>query len=180
MKVVFKEDLDEAMKHGCQKPGCNHEGHDTLYLHSRCHPQARAEVSYTVGSGHLVVACAHCKTPIVIASLANRPPDMPQETPPEDDYSTVACLRVDLYDCGDRAPRDILSPIYPDNLKRRAWIPQTLGDQIWVLYDFNSVEERVAWEEKLPDQVRKWLDRNLIPHAVTFGWEVRDFNGFVV
>jgi hypothetical protein len=57
---LTKIQLDLMAAHGCETPGCNHEGHDTVFLHGRCHPRARAEASYECGSGVLRVACADC------------------------------------------------------------------------------------------------------------------------
>lgn len=92
---------------------------------------------------------------------------------------TISALRVDLYDCDER-PSDILAREAPATATRKAWIPQTMGEQIWVLYDFASVADREAWEATLSPKVRGWLDRDLISSALSYGWFIRDENGFTV
>lgn len=93
------------------------------------------------------------------------------------DYSCISALRVDLYDC-DGPPAEIIRVYAPVRYCRRAWIPQSIADQIWVLYEFESEEERVRWECGLDGIMKKWLDRGLIKHALPYGWAVRDINGF--
>ena len=58
--TLTKLQLDLMAAHGCQTPGCKHEGHGTIFLHQRCHMLAPLEVSYTGGSGVLRVACSQC------------------------------------------------------------------------------------------------------------------------
>ena len=100
---------------------------------------------------------------------------------PSDGLDQIAALRVDLYGWIDKKlPRDYLRPVVPKNAVRSAWIPQTMGDQIWVLYDFNSVSDRIAWEATLPAEVSRWLDRSLLPQAMEYGWQTLDSNGFPV
>jgi hypothetical protein len=45
-------------------------------------------------------------------------------------------------------PRDIKDP---SNVTARAWIPQTLGDQIWKLYEFETAEQRDDFMNSPPD-----------------------------
>ena len=91
----------------------------------------------------------------------------------------ISALRVRLYDCEER-PADILRPHLPKEFKRRAWIPQTLGDQIWMMYEFETKEQREVWEKTLPESIAKWIDRDLIQQVLSYGWNVRDMNGFIV
>jgi hypothetical protein len=86
---------------------------------------------------------------------------------------TISALRIDLYDCTE-PPAKIVRREMPSNAVRRAWIPQTVGDQVWLLYEFANVEDRLAWESGLSPLMSKWLDRELIKHALPFGWHVRD------
>lgn len=86
----------------------------------------------------------------------------------------ISALRVDLYDCMDKPLLDYMRPVIPVNMTRSAWITQTLGEQIWVLYEFRSEADRIAWEAALPDDVARWLDRTLLPHALDYGWQTRD------
>lgn len=57
---LTKIQLDLMIAGGCDTPGCKHEDHGTLFLHPRCHPNTKMEISYTVGSGVLVIACLKC------------------------------------------------------------------------------------------------------------------------
>lgn len=92
-------------------------------------------------------------------------------------HDRVAALRVDMYDC-EKPPREYLASVEPPNATRSAWIPQTIADQIWVLYEFPTAEARIEWEATLPADVARWLDRRLLPHAMSYGWQTRDENGF--
>lgn len=96
------------------------------------------------------------------------------------DPKRISALRVDLYGCNSESAASQLKPYAPDtpDFAHLAWIPQTLGDQIWVLFEFFSEEDRITWESTLPEHIRKWLDRNLIKHALPYGWHVRNMNGF--
>lgn len=89
----------------------------------------------------------------------------------------ISALRVDLY-CCEEQPAKILQPFIPNNYKYRSWIPQTMGDQIWVMYEFHNELDRLEWEKTLPENIEKWLDRELIESALEFGWHIRDQNGF--
>ncbi len=65
---------------------------------------------------------------------------------------STATLRFNLYELGDikMSPQDVLKEIRPTNHINYAWIPQTLGDQIWVWYEFNTSEEKEEFLENLP------------------------------
>ncbi len=89
----------------------------------------------------------------------------------------ISVLRVSLYDCDER-PSNIISRIKPTNSIEAGWIPQTIADQIWVMYRFKKVKDRIKWEKGLPTEVSKWLDRGLIEHALRYGFGARDENGF--
>ena len=91
----------------------------------------------------------------------------------------ISALRIDLYDFTER-PAEVIKPYWPIHVARYAWIPQTLGDQVWVMFDFNTEEKRKEWEESLPDEIKNCLDRDLIDLALGYGWNSRNANGFVV
>lgn len=93
------------------------------------------------------------------------------------DHDNISALRIGIYDCG-KPPRDYINPIDPSNAISRAWIPQTMGNQIWVMWKFNTKEEREIFEAGLPPDVSRWIDRDVINHAMRYGWSVRDVNGF--
>ena len=107
-----------------------------------------------------------------------------QRHAPPDDLSKISALRVDLISmplgAEYRRPAEIIGAEEPKNFTRRAWIPQTMVDQIWVLYEFPSEDERLKWEGSLSPLMKGWLDRGLLSHALGYGWNVRDYNGFVV
>lgn len=90
----------------------------------------------------------------------------------------ISALRVDIYDCHLERPATIISREKPKNFVQYAWIPQTICDQIWVLYQFETVEERLSWESSLSPLLKKWLDRKLIDYALSYGWQSRDENGW--
>ena len=93
----------------------------------------------------------------------------------------IGVLIVDMYDCVDFTPREILKPYIPIKIENEAWIPQTMGDQVWVMYEFHSEENRLKWEESLPENISNWLlkDRNKISRYVKqYGWGIRNENGF--
>lgn len=95
-------------------------------------------------------------------------------------HPTISVLRVYLEECSDNPPRYYIQAEKPANAINRAWIPQTIGDQVWIVYEFKSEQERVQWEAGLSAKLKNWLDRGLIASALTFGWGTRDWNGFLV
>lgn len=93
---------------------------------------------------------------------------------------TISALRMNLYQCDPHSPSEILKPHVPTNYTQCAWIPQSLGDQVWVMYNFKNKKARKAWEASLPEQISNWLDRKLITVALVYGWHIRNYNGFIV
>lgn len=89
---------------------------------------------------------------------------------------TISALRINLWDTTSpyQHPGTLINSVAPTNALRHAWIPQTIMDQIWALYEFASVEDREAWERGLPDGVSRWLDRRLVTAADKYGWEVHE------
>lgn len=51
----------------CGEEQCDNS---TIFFHGRCHPEAPAEVSYTKGSGKIVIACHTCKKLIAEVAVA--------------------------------------------------------------------------------------------------------------
>ena len=92
-------------------------------------------------------------------------------------HEKISFLRFHLQDW-DKPPRDVIKPYWPDSFNQYAWIPQTMGDQVWVMYEFFSEADRVNWEFTLPKHIHACLDRSTIPHALKYGWHSRDPNGF--
>lgn len=59
-------------------------------------------------------------------------------------------LSFSIYDYqGEKHPRLIYLTIEPKPIKTK-WIPQTLNDSIWVLYEFETKEKRDCALENLP------------------------------
>lgn len=68
--MLTKPLLDTMAERGCQMPGCKHDHDRTLYMHSRCHPSAQCEVSYTLDAGVVIVGCAECGRVIAEVKVA--------------------------------------------------------------------------------------------------------------
>lgn len=93
---------------------------------------------------------------------------------------TISALRIDIFDCPpNEPPSAIVEREKPTTAIRHAWIPQTMGDQVWVLYDFPTEADRLTWEAGLSSLMMKWIDRTVIPYAIKYGWHIRNVNGFV-
>lgn len=105
------------------------------------------------------------------SELAPSKPDPVYATPWFED-PTIKALRVDLYECKER-PALILKPFEPSNAIDSAWIPQTIMDQIWVVYRFANAEDANAWAASLSPQVAAWLDDKVKRHAQGYGFDVR-------
>ncbi len=93
--------------------------------------------------------------------------DSKEEIMENDINNNISALRIMMQDCYE-APRLNLAPHKPHMAIDEQWIPQTMGDQVWVTYTFKTEEDRIDWEMSLPDHILKWLDRTLIPHALKF------------
>lgn len=94
----------------------------------------------------------------------------------------ISALRICLDDPEIiERPAVTLNKYHPDEktIISYAWIPQTVCAQIWVLYEFVSVEAKLVWENSLPEQVKGWIDPRVIQYALPYGWYVRNENGFV-
>ncbi len=96
-------------------------------------------------------------------------------------HPTITGLRVRLDDWVEGLwPNALLRTEWPKDIVRYAWIPQTICDQIWVLFEFPSVQSRAAWEVSVINPlIRSWISREVIPFALSYGWNLRNTNGFV-
>lgn len=65
--MLYVEDLN-AMH--CSEPGCDHVGHQGLYLNGKCHPGGAVKLVYE--SSTLTVICADCKAMIGKIAVAKR------------------------------------------------------------------------------------------------------------
>ncbi len=95
-------------------------------------------------------------------------------------HDDIAALRLNLMDF-DKAPGKVLKPYWPvaPDLVEYAWVPQTMGDQIWVAFRFVNGTARQLWELLLPPELAACLDRALIALVLPYGWHSRDVNGFI-
>jgi hypothetical protein len=71
MGVLFREEMDQA---GCEVPGCSHEQHSVLYLHSLCHPSAGTRAFYRRGTGLLELQCRVCRREVATVVVAAEHP----------------------------------------------------------------------------------------------------------
>lgn len=56
------ETLEFLAEQGCGNPECTHDHKDGIvYLRQVCHPEAALDLSYTKGTGVLVIECHECK-----------------------------------------------------------------------------------------------------------------------
>ena len=97
------------------------------------------------------------------------------------DQSKISALRVELndwYDLSGQRFAEVFCQYKPSKFSKKAWIPQTLGDQIWILYEFDAEQDRLNWESTLPMRISKYLSREVIEYALPYGWHIRDVNGF--
>jgi hypothetical protein len=67
------EPLTRAMldRTQCATPGCTHEDHRLIYLHSACHPSVGCRVAYDMARGVVVVRCRRCAK--LVAEIAVAP-----------------------------------------------------------------------------------------------------------
>jgi hypothetical protein len=61
----------------------------------------------------------------------------------------TVCIRIHLYKTDD--VKKLHKEIHPEIYKNYAWIPQTLGDQIWLWYEFNTENEADAYKKWIID-----------------------------
>jgi hypothetical protein len=97
-----------------------------------------------------------------------------------DVYAFISAVRIDLMKI-DVSAGEFMRPWWPVSHVREAWIPQTICDQVWCLFEFADVLDRTTWETTLINgPVYDMLDRSLVTQAEHYGWVIRDFNGFEI
>jgi len=71
-------------------------------------------------------------------------------------YECTATLRFHLWELDDinMTPRKVHKEIHPDNCIKYVWIPQTMGDQVWVWYEFETIKEKEVFLKNLPAKYR--------------------------
>ncbi len=87
-------------------------------------------------------------------------------------FENTAFLRLQIWNLQDigTTPQEIAKEIHPANYLNRLWIPQTLGDQIWLWYEFESREEKDNFLAGLP---QKYKD---LKGFVAFDFNERDLD----
>jgi hypothetical protein len=88
-------------------------------------------------------------------------------------FSSIAALRIPLEECDEQEIATFLQAEAPGALLRRAWLPVPDEGQVWVLYEFPDVASRRAWEARVSERLRRWLDREVIAPALRYGWPTR-------
>lgn len=58
-------------------------------------------------------------------------------------------FRVSLYEVMN--PRELWSKLKPEKCKDSVWVPQTLGDQIWMWFEFENLEEKNEYLDSLKE-----------------------------
>lgn len=66
--ILTRQELDKLK---CGNPECTAPNCKTLYLHSRCHPEAPLDVKYT--EGVLTFNCIECEALVVEIAVAPGP-----------------------------------------------------------------------------------------------------------
>ncbi len=85
----------------------------------------------------------------------------------EENVTMFSALRVSIYlDASERRARVV--QFAPKNCKGRMTKAHPLADQVWYLYEFSSVEDRLDWELSLPCDVYSWLCPEIIPSALEY------------
>lgn len=51
-------------------------------------------------------------------------------------------FRLKVFECN---PQQLYQDLRPDNCLASIWIPQTLGDQIWLWFEFANKEDKKAY-----------------------------------
>jgi hypothetical protein len=69
-RTLTRAELDRTQ---CETPDCDHTAHDSLYLHSHCHPETPTWSIYNAVSGTLRIECAACGNEIVRIAVAAGP-----------------------------------------------------------------------------------------------------------
>jgi len=93
----------------------------------------------------------------------------------------IIAFRVNLWDI-NKHPSEIFNKYKPLTSYRKAWIPQTIADQVWVFYGFYSEKDADEWIKTLPKCLIDSIDEDLIEDFKrdNWGWNIRDQAGFIV
>ena len=61
----------------------------------------------------------------------------------------TVCFRCNLYTCPDS--HKFWDAVEPQNSINSIWIPQTIGDQIWMWFEFATIEEKETYLKSIQD-----------------------------
>lgn len=90
----------------------------------------------------------------------------------------MVAFNVDI--CDHISPQEFDKRYRPTKLKRRSWIPQTMGDCVWIWYEFESPEEARLYKKCLTEEARlrisKFIDQAILDRFKDC--ESCDWNGF--
>ena len=71
--ALFLEDLSNMV---CANPDCTHKNHSgSMYIHSKCHPEAPTWVRYDRDTAMATVICVQCEREIAEIAIAARGDD---------------------------------------------------------------------------------------------------------
>lgn len=76
-------------------------------------------------------------------------------------------FRYDVFDQNTPHPRDWFRVMAPTAIDR-FWVPQTLGDQIWIFYEFANADEMERFKAKLESPYKE-----LVAEKPLTQWMVR-------
>lgn len=67
----------------------------------------------------------------------------------------LVAFRIDIFKFN---PSKTLELLRPDNLKNSKFIPQTLGDQVWIWFEFHTTEEKELYIDWVKENHRELSD----------------------
>jgi hypothetical protein len=62
-------------------------------------------------------------------------------------------------------PREWFENLAPTSI-RSEWVPQTMGDQIWLFYEFDDRQGKEAFLSELPDNLKPTVEAKLEVHHI--------------
>lgn len=72
MKVLYLEDLEDSVAHGCSDPACDHKHDGPLFLHPRCHLYGRLDASFQFGESYIEMVCSVCHEIVMRLQIASK------------------------------------------------------------------------------------------------------------
>lgn len=75
----------------------------------------------------------------------------------DDRVPRTVMIRFDVFETNFAHPHHWYQTM-AQNCFRKAWVPQTLGDQVWIFYEFKSWEQKDGWVKNLPVELLKMIE----------------------